>query len=339
VRALSIVGERAVAVRDKPDPRPGPGEVLLRLKASAICGSDLHIYRRGPTPGGPDVTPGHEACGQVVEVGSGVTGWEVGDRAAVYFRRTCGACRYCLTGHNNVCADVRPGYGFAADGSDAELMVAEAGALLRLPDGLSYRDGSILACQGGTAYAPLAKLGVSGRDSLVVSGLGPVGLLSVLFGRAMGARVVGIDPAPERRALAERLGAEATLDPTAGDVVEALRAVVPGGADFLTETSGAPAAHAVVGRLVRPLGRVALVGLGRPEFATSLDALTRWEIDVVGSTIYPAPQWPEICGFVLRHGIDLRSVVGHELGIEDGPRAFELADRAEAGKVCFDLGG
>ena len=119
MRALSIVGERAIEVVDKPDPEPGPGELLIAMQASAICGSDLHIYRN-PRPAFIDnaVTPGHEGCGVVAAVGEGVEGWSVGDRAVVYFRRTCGACRYCATGNNHVCANIRPGYGFAAGGSE-----------------------------------------------------------------------------------------------------------------------------------------------------------------------------------------------------------------------------
>lgn len=339
MRALSITGERTAEVHDKPDPEPGPGELLIEMRASAICGSDLHIYR-DPRPAFVDnaVTPGHEGCGVVAAVGEGVEGWAPGDRAVVYFRRTCGVCRYCAAGQNHVCADIRPGYGFAAHGSDAELMAADASAVLRLPDGFSFRDGSILACQGGTAFAPLVRLGAGGLDRVAVSGLGPVGLLATQFAAAMGAEVIGIDPAAGRRALAERAGAAATLDPAAGDPAAAIRAHWPGGADKLVETSGATPAHEAIPRLVRPLGAAALVGLGNPVFQTSLNEITRWEITLLGSTIYPMSQWGALCDFVLRKGIDLGAVVSHDLGIEEGARGFRLADEAAGGKICFHFG-
>ena len=214
--ALRIVGERTVITRELPDPTPGPGEVIIRLRSAGICGSDLHPYRHPPAhvlEG--DVVPGHEPCGEIVALGPDVTGWSIGEQVVVYFRRTCGQCHYCLTGHRNVCANRRSSYGHAADAprSDAEYMAVETTSLMRLPDYLTPVDGAILACQGGTAYWPLVQLGLNGQEHsltrqpfpnaglLVVSGLGPLGLLATLFATAMGARVAGIDltgPPPAR---------------------------------------------------------------------------------------------------------------------------------------------
>jgi threonine dehydrogenase-like Zn-dependent dehydrogenase len=338
VRALSFTGERQAVVRDKPEPRPGPGEVIVQMKATAICGSDLHQYRH-PRPElvENDATPGHEPCGVIAALGPGVTGWAVGDPVVVYFRRTCGTCQFCATGHRNLCLNRRSSYGHAPDaqGSQAELMAVETGSLLRLPEWLSYRDGAILACQGGTAYAPLTRLGISGRDTLVVSGLGPVGLLATLFGVALGARVVGIDPSPGRRELAQTLGADSVADPTAGDIVEQIRAVCPIGADALIETSGAAAAHGVIGDLLRPRGRAALVGLGQPTFSMPLGRIVHREITLTGSSIYPDSQFAEMSELVRRKGLDLGRIVSHDLTIEEGPRGYELADSATTGKVCF----
>ena len=339
MRALSIVGERTIEVVDKPDPEPGPGELLIAMQASAICGSDLHIYRN-PRPAFIDnaVTPGHEGCGVVAAIGAGVEGWAIGDRAVVYFRRTCWDCRYCETGNNHVCANIRPGYGFGAGGSDAELMTADASATLRLPDDIGYRAGSILACQGGTAFAPLVRLGASGLDRIAVTGLGPVGLLATQFAIAMGAEVIGIDPVESRRRLAADLGASATLDPTAGEIGAALRAHWPDGADKLVETSGATPAHEAIPSIVRPMGAAALVGLGNPVFQTSLNEITRWEITLLGSSIYPMSQWDTLCDFVRRKRIDLDAVVSEDLSIEEGARGFQLADDAASGKICFHFG-
>ncbi|HLG52002.1 MAG TPA: alcohol dehydrogenase catalytic domain-containing protein [Chloroflexota bacterium] len=336
MRALRIIGERQVIVREKPDPRPGPNEVVIRMQASAICGSDLHAYRH-PRPADleGDLVPGHEPSGIIVEVGRDVRGWSPGDRVLVYFRRTCGECWYCRSGHRNVCVNRRASYGVGADGSDAEYMAVEAASLMRLPDDFSFLDGAVMACQAGTAYYPLSRLGVSGRDLLVVSGLGPVGLLATMFGQAMGARIVGIDPSPGRRALAQRLGAYETLDPTVGPVGEQLRAIYPDGADKLIETSGSNAAHAAIGDLLKPLGQAAIVGLGSADFRIPLMQLVHRQLVLFGTSIYPDTQVPEIWEFLRRHRLSLADVVTHVLPLDEGPEAFRIADSATAGKVCF----
>jgi len=341
MKALRVSGEREVTVLDREIPKPEPGEVVIRMMSTGICGSDLHPYRH-PTPLNldPGFISGHEPCGVVHEIGSRVQGWEVGDRVAPYFRRTCGHCRYCRAGYANDCANRRPSYGHqGCDGSHAEYMRVEEACLIRLPNHLSFLDGAVISCQGGTAYAPLVRMGVSGRDVLVVSGLGPVGLLSVLFGRALGATIVGIDPSAGRRELAAKIGASVTLDPTAGPVGEQLQAHVPGGADKLTETSGANAAHAVVGDLVRPLGMVAVVGLGSADFTMPLGRLAMKELTIIGSSAYPPGQFDEIAEFVRRHEVKLDAIVTDYFPLEEGPAAFAKAADANAGKVCFRFDG
>jgi threonine dehydrogenase-like Zn-dependent dehydrogenase len=337
VKALRTIGERQVEVLDLPVPHPEPGEVVIQMKSTGICGSDLHPYRR-PTKwhleGG--FISGHEPCGVIAEVGSGVSGWQVGDRVVPYFRRVCGQCSECRAGRQNLCLNRRASYGHqGCDGSHTEYMRVEAPYLIRLPEHLSFVDGAILACQGGTAYAPLVRMGVSGRDVLVVSGLGPVGLLSLLFGRALGATVVGIDPSAGRRAIAEKLGAILTLDPAAGPVGERLRAHLPGGADKLTETSGSSVAHGVMGDLLKPYGVAALVGGGASDLVMPLRHLTSKEVAVFGSSAYSPVQFDEISGFVKRHEVPLASVVSETFALEDGPEAFRIAADANTGKVMF----
>ena len=337
MKALRVSGERQVTVLERPVPTPEPGEVVIRMKSTGICGSDLHPYRH-PTPLNfdPGFISGHEPCGVIGEVGAGVEGWEVGERVVPYFRRTCGRCRYCRSGYANDCPNRRASYGHqGCDGSHAEYMRVEEPCLIRLPDHLSFLDGAIIACQGGTAYAPLVRLGVSGRDVLVVSGLGPVGLLSVLFAKALGATIVGIDPSAGRRELAKKIGAAVTLDPTAGPVDEQLRAHFPNGADKLTETSGANAAHAVIGDLLKPLGSAAIVGLGSKDFTMPLGRLAMKELTLIGSSAYPPAQFDEIAEFVRRHDVHLDAIVTHFFTLDEGPAAFAMAADANAGKVCF----
>jgi (R,R)-butanediol dehydrogenase/meso-butanediol dehydrogenase/diacetyl reductase len=339
MKALRISGEQQVALLDREIPKPIENEVVIKMMATGICGSDLHPYRH-PTPVhlDPGFISGHEPCGVVHEVGPGVEGWQVGDPAVVYFRRTCGKCIYCQTGHSEVCIDRGGSYGHAGhDGSHAEYMRVETKCLMRKPDHITFMDGAIISCQAGTAYWPLKRLGVSGRDVLAVSGLGPVGLLATVFAKAMGTTIVGIDPSAERRALAERLGADVTIDPTAGPVGEQVKKHVKLGADKLIETSGSGAAHAVIGDVVRPMADVAIVGLGNPEFKMPLMHLAHRQLNVFGSSIYPITMFEEICDFLKRHDVSLESVVTHRLPLEQGAEAFATAAAAHSGKVCFEL--
>ena len=337
MKALRTIGERQVEVLDIPVPKPEPGEVVVQMKSTGICGSDLHPYRR-PTKwhleGG--FISGHEPCGVIAEVGQGVEGWRVGENVVPYFRRGCMECRMCRTSRRHLCTNRRVSYGHqGCDGSHAEYMRVEAKYLMPLPEYLSFLDGAILACQGGTAYAPLARMGVSGRDVLVISGLGPVGLLSLVFAQAMGATIVGIDPSAGRRAIAKKLGAAVVLDPTAGDVGEQLRAHFPDGADKLTETSGSTAAHGVMGDLLKPLGVAALVGGGARDLVMPLRHLTSKEIAVFGSSAYAPSEFETIGEFVHRHEVKLGSVVSEYFPLAEGIEAFRIAADANTGKVMF----
>jgi threonine dehydrogenase-like Zn-dependent dehydrogenase len=339
MRALRYAGERQVVCDQRADPRPGPNEVLLRIRAAGICGSDLHVYRH-PNADFVDSArvPGHEPAGIVEEIGSDVRGWSVGDRVTSYFRQICGTCFYCRTGHSNVCINRRSSYGVGlgtADGADAELMVVEAPLLFKVPDDFTLEDAAIVSCQGGTAYYPLTRLAASGQDVLVISGLGPVGLLATLFGSRMGAEVVGIDPSADRRKLAESLGARRTFDPTQGPVGPRLKEHYPQGADKLIEASGATAAHAAIPELLRPLGMAALVGLGNTEFKLPLGAVVHRELIIFGTSIFPTSQYDEMWRFFRRHSITPAQVVTHRFSIEQGAEAFRLADSASTGKVCF----
>jgi threonine dehydrogenase-like Zn-dependent dehydrogenase len=213
-------------------------------------------------------------------------------------------------------------------------MVVEAQYLFAVPDDFSLEDGAIVACQAGTAYYPLTRLAPS-SEVLVVSGLGPVGLLATLFGSSMGAEVVGIDPSPERRDLALGLGARRTFDPTADPIGDQLRDQYPMGAHKLLEASGAAAAHAAIPELLRPQGMAALVGLGTAELELSLSAIVHRELMLFGTSIFPASQYQEMWDFFRRHSIAPSQVVTHRYRLEQGAEAFQLADSATSGKVCF----
>lgn len=282
-----------------------------------------------------DVVPGHEPCGEVIAVGAGVQEPKIGDRVLVYHRVGCGHCVQCRIGNSNICQHGQRSYGGQLDGADAQSMVVLAHRCFKLPDDLSWDDAVVISCQAGTAYAPLRRLGASGRDQIAVTGLGPVGLCVLLMGQAMGARIIGVDPMVERRALAMELGATAVLDSNDPNLGGAMADLTDGGADALVETSGSRAAHARIVDLLRVNGKAAIVGLGSREPSINPIAFFGKQLTLLASNLYPEWQLPEIFAFVRRKQIPLSKIITHRASLEDAPAMFQLADTATAGKIIF----
>src|SRR5215472_14560015 len=210
--AAYLPGNSTTELREAPVPSPGHGEVLLRMKASTICGSDIRaIYHehlgKGPE-GYQNVIAGHEPCGQIVALGPGCRRFGEGDRVVVYHISGCGVCNDCRRGYMISCTSekYRRAYGWQRDGGMAEFMLAEEKDLIHLPQDLSYADGAQVACGFGTVYEGLEKIGISGNHAVLITGLGPVGLATAALCRKLGAaRIIGIDVVPERLELARSL--------------------------------------------------------------------------------------------------------------------------------------
>src|SRR5438067_6694186 len=198
MQGLVFLGEQRVELREFPDPAPGPGEVVVAMRASGMCGSDLRPYQNGQSR----FVTGHEPCGVVAERGAGVTDLQapIGMRVMVHHYWGCGVCKHCRVGYTQMCVKVARVMGSSADGGNANYVLAPATALVPLPEGLSFTEGAAVACGTGTAYSALKRLTVSGRDTLAIFGQGPVGLAATQLATVMGARVLAVDPLPERRA-------------------------------------------------------------------------------------------------------------------------------------------
>ena len=180
MRAAFLPGDSTVEMRTVPVPTPGHGEVLLRVKASTICGSDIRCIYHEHLGKGPEgyqgVIAGHEPCGQIVTTGEGCRRFKTGDRVIVYHISGCGVCNDCRRGYMISCTSVeyRRAYGWQRDGAMAGYLIAEEKDLVLLPDALSYADGAQVACGFGTVYEGLEKIGISGNDAVLITGLGPV---------------------------------------------------------------------------------------------------------------------------------------------------------------------
>ncbi|MGC9347710.1 MAG: zinc-binding dehydrogenase [Anaerolineae bacterium] len=338
-QGLVLLGNRQAEVRRFPVPDPGPGEVRIRVKAAGICGSDLHFYRSTPEELSirRGVVIGHEPSGVIESVGPCVEHLHPGDRVTVNHTLGCGHCEYCRAGETVLCTQ---NLGIAASGygGDAEVTLMPAGACLRLPDELSYIEGTFIACTGATAFSALRKLSASGRQRLVVFGLGPVGLSAVILGKALGATVYGVDLISERLDFARELGADAIVDAAQTDAVAAVRALTDGrGVELAFETSGSPAGQSDAVDVLRPRGKVAFVGLGKGKKSISPEQFIHKQAVLYGSKVMPVSMYEEMVRFMLRQGVRFEPIVTHRLPLEEGPNAFAAFDAGAAGKFILEM--
>lgn len=341
MKAIVFPGDRRAEVRTMPDPTPGPRDVIIEVRSSGLCGSDLHAYRApAKTRKEPLNVAGHEPCGVVVEVGSAVTEYEakIGDRVMQHHYDGCGACRHCTGGWTQLC-EVDPLWfgSLDGDGCHAQFMRAPAHTLVPLPDQLSFSAGSAVACGTGTAYGAIKRIGLQGDEILSVFGQGPVGLSATMLATAMGARVIAVDPSPDRRTAAVERGAVAAVDPSSDDPVAMIEELSHGeGAHKSIETSAAEPARKAAARSTRTWGTVAIVGIGGNVVIDSFTELIRKQLTVVGRLTF-SKSWQADCAqFVVDRAIDLDSLFTHSWSLDQAEEAYRLFDQQQTGKAWFD---
>jgi threonine dehydrogenase-like Zn-dependent dehydrogenase len=337
-----LPGDRKVDLRSFAVPEPGHRQVLLRMRASTICGSDIRaIYREHLGTGAEayrGVIAGHEPSGEVVATGLGTQRLAPGDRVVVYHICGCGQCIECRDGYEIGCHQPsRAAYGWQRDGGHAEYLLAEERSCLRLPDELSFLDGACVACGFGTAYEALLRAKVSGNDALFVAGLGPVGLAVGMLGRALGATpIVGIDPSEERRALAMELGVFDEAGPADADSVDRGLARTGGrGFEVTIDCSGSPQGRVTALELTRDWGRCVFVGEGgRVDFEVSRVLIHR-QLTLHGSWVTSLRHMEELLDRLVRWNVRPERVVTHRFSLAEAAQAYALADAGTAGKVAI----
>ena len=346
MRGAYLPGNRTVDLREVPAPTPGPGQVLVAMRASTICGSDLRAIYREHLGKGPEayqgVIGGHEPCGEIVEVGSGCRRFTVGDRVVLYHIAGCGLCADCRSGYMISCTSpVRAAYGWQRDGGHADLLVAEESTCVRLPDELSFLDGACVACGFGTAYEAVCRAGVSGRDAVLVTGLGPVGLAAGMLAKALGSHlVIGVDASPERVALASSLGAVDVAVPATDGVDDAVLEVTRGrGCEVSIDCSGSGAARQLALAATARWGRCVLVGEGgRLEIDVS-PVLIHPQLTVIGSWVTSIGRMEELVDRLVRWGLHPERTVTDAFTLDDVAEAYGVADTATRGKVAIVMEG
>ncbi|MDE2198358.1 MAG: zinc-binding dehydrogenase [Rhodospirillales bacterium] len=340
MRGITFPGNRTVELATFPDPTPGPGEVVLQIKASGMCGSDLHYYRRAPTVGATRIIAGHEPCGVVVAVGAGVDVPTArhGARVMVHHYHGCTDCEYCRSGWAQMCQSVPVKvYGQNANGAHAPYMKVPASTLVPLDERLSFAAGAAISCGTGTAWGALERMGLTGRDTVAVFGQGPVGLSATMLAKAQGARVIALDISETRLATATAFGADFVVNPRDGRAPEAIRELTGGrGVMMALETSGAAQAGRDALQSVRPWGTICLVGLGS-EATLSVAAHLRLQLRVMTSWTMSI-QAQRVCAeYVADRGLDLDQLFTDRWTLDQASEAYASFDKQSGGKGVFLL--
>jgi len=339
-----LPGNSTVELREIEIPEPGIGQVLLKIKASGVCGSDIHyIYHKhiGEREKGTaylDVVCGHEPSGQVVKLGPGCRHFKEGDRCIVYHISGCGFCHNCRKGYQISCTSPnRKAYGWQRDGANAEYMVADEKDLIVLPDELSYKDGCFISCGVGTAYEGILRGGISGSDTVLVVGLGPVGMAAGMLAKGKGARlVIGVDVQEDRRRTAESHGFVDMAIPADGEALEKIRELTWGGATRTIDCSGNPHGRHLALQATHEWGRAVYLGeTGHVQFDVS-DELLHKQRTLIGSWVTSLANMEECTYDLVAWGLHPDRIVTHTFPLSKAPEAFELMSAGGCGKVVID---
>jgi threonine dehydrogenase-like Zn-dependent dehydrogenase len=327
MKACIFHGPGDVRVEERPQPRPGPGQMLLEMRATGICYSDIRVYK-GEKKARAGVIPGHEPVGVIAALGEGVEGFRTGQEVALCPILACGACFFCRRGYRNRCPQ-RVTLGYEEDGGLAEYMIVPAaliglGHVFPLPPGLPATRATLtepLAC----VLNSLETSRVAAGGSLVVVGAGPMGLLHIMLARQMGVgTIIATEVLDERLAHARRFGADICLNPERDDPASQVLAVTDGlGVDAVVVTTGSVQAAASSLALARRQGVVSLFGGFPPDSTIALDANTvhYGELVLTGTQNAPSDQYRRALQLLTRLP-QAEEINTHPFKISESPRAY-----------------
>ena len=337
-----LPGNSTVELKEFDIPTPGHGEVLIKMKSSTICGSDIRcIYHehlgKGPEGYMPGMVAGHEPCGQVAEMGPGCRRFKEGDRVVIYHISGCGLCNDCRRGYMISCtSEYRRAYGWQRNGGMAEYMLAEEKDLVLLPDELSYDDGAQVACGFGTVYEGLEKIGISGNDAVLITGLGPVGLASAMLAKAMGASmIIGTEAIDERIEIADNTGLFDYVIKAGADNVQQVKDLTGGyGVEKAVDCSANNKARLTCIQATRKWGRIVFIGEGGScEFSPSPDIIHDQKT-IYGSWVTNIWRMEELVERIARWKIHPEDLITHRFPLEKASEAYALMASGKCGKVA-----
>jgi len=277
---------KPLVIEDLAVPQPGPGEVLVKVKACGVCHTDLHAASGDwPVKPVPPFIPGHEAAGIVAALGPGVTNLKVGDAVGVaWLHDACMACEYCETGWETLC-EHQHNTGYSVNGGFAEYVIASAAFAAKLPANVDFAAVAPILCAGVTTYKGLKEADTKPGEWVAISGVGGLGHVAIQYAKAMGLKVVGLDIAEDKLKLAREAGAEFAVNALANDAVDRVVQATGGGAHGVLVTAVSTPAFAQALRMVRRKGTISLVGLPPGEFPTPIFDVVLKRITVRGSIV------------------------------------------------------
>ena len=325
VKSLHFLGNSQTEIVELPMPEPKEDQMLLRVRVSALCGSEMGSWRGNGSAG----NGGHEFAGEVVDP-NGHKGFKKGDRVGVHVVIGCGQCGQCATGNEIFCDNL----GFCGN-AHAEYVAAPAHHCLKLPDNIDWDTGVLIAGDSmGVGYHLSRRVGVNAHDTVAVFGCGPIGLGAIEVWSFLGARIIGVDMSDYRRKLAEKLGAWKTVNADK-KTVERLRKLTAGaGPDTCLECTGKPEPVALAFEAARKGGKLGIVGeQGLASFNPSRDLIHK-ELDVYGAWYFRLHEFAgmvELCN----RGLKPKRMVTHRLPLEDAQKGYELMAEGKCGKVLF----
>ena len=347
MRGVVFTGNSSLELIEFPDPTPGPRDVVLEIKASGMCGSDLKLYRPpagaafkalGLKDSGAPVIAGHEPCGVVAAVGRDVDSRtvRVGARVTLHHYQGCWTCPQCRTGWTQMCERTAIVYGVTGHGGHAPYMRAAVETLVELPEEVSFPTGAAISCGTGTAYGALLRLDVSARDTIVIVGQGPVGLSATQLAAAMGARVIAVDVSAERAQRAKEFGAAHAIDASALDPVEAIMALTGGkGARKALDTSGAAKGRSAAVRCASAWGKVCFVGEGGDVTLNVSPEIIRKQLTIFGSWTVNSADQSACVRFIADHGLEVDKLFTDRWTFDQADAAYKAFDKQAAGKGVF----
>ncbi len=263
-------------------PKIGPGEVLVKIQSCGVCHTDLSLI--GGNARNLPHSLGHEGAGDVVEVGEGVPDLKVGDRVCIFLRFVCGDCLYCRSGRDNLCARMTGHFGFSVDGAYADYAKAPARAVFKLPPGVGYEEGGIMADCVATIYRAVVRQGeVKPTHNVMVQGVGGLGLSAVIISKLVGARVIAVDIMDEKLDFAKKMGADEVVNASREKVPEAVKRLTEGrGADRIIDLVGSAKAVVTSFETLAPSGRLVQVGHSWDDVTLKVRQMMLMEIGMVG---------------------------------------------------------
>ncbi len=343
MKAAVLEDKGVLAYREVPTPEAGPGDVLLQIRASAVCGSDIHRFLRGHRT--YPMILGHEAAGVITAVGEGVVADLLGRRAALIPLVPCHACEQCLAGRFSACGS----YSFVGSrrpGAFAQLVALPAANVMLVPDDLPFESAALI--EPSTVARHMLDLGGFSRgNSAIVLGAGSIGLMLVQWLRVLGADpIIATDVVDANLAAARALGAHVTLNPTRDAVTDEVRRLTGAGVDLTLEASGSPAALAQTIEVTRPRGAIVLGGNQPPDATlpmTFIESLMRRELRLTGcfmsySAPWPGHEWTDGLAAVMDGGLDMPAMISHRAPLSEAPAVFAeiAAHRLVHRKIIFD---